>query len=225
MLGQIVRSAAREPSFREAPEALADRAEGTISDRQLGRIAHEVGQQWQADREEPLRRYQAHPLEPRVTTPPALAVVEVDGGRLPIRGSGEGPGAHAASRRDDQVAVLATRATVTSDCDPEPELPDCLRDRESVETVLGALSGVRASGPQGPQAGDPSDLPLRPSGQPADPRKRPELAVRTYVATPRPVEQLGPMVAAEARRRHFLGAARRAFLGDGSAWIWGLQAS
>ena len=31
------------------------------------------------------------------------------------------------------------------------------------------------------------------------------------------------MVAAEAKRRNFPEAARRAFLGDGSAWIWGLQ--
>jgi hypothetical protein len=33
------------------------------------------------------------------------------------------------------------------------------------------------------------------------------------------------MVAAEARRRNFTEAAARAFLGDGSAWIWDLRAS
>ena len=48
VLGKIVRSAAREPSFREAAEAMADLAEVTISGRQLGRIAQEVGQQLQA---------------------------------------------------------------------------------------------------------------------------------------------------------------------------------
>ena len=51
----------------------------------------------------------------------------------------------------------------------------------------------------------------------------PELSVRTYVATTSPVDQFGPMVAAEARRRNFPEAASRAFLGDGSAWIWGLH--
>jgi hypothetical protein len=225
VLGKIVRSAAREPSFREASEAMADLAEVTISARQLGRIAHEVGPRLPADRDEQLRRYQARALEPRVTTRPALAVVEVDGGRLQIRGGGEGPGAHEASWREDKVAVLATMATVTSDGDPEPERPDCFRDREYVEKVIGAISGVSAIGPRDPQAESLIDLPLLPPGEPADPRKRPELSVRTSVATTGPVEQFGPMVAAEARRRNFLDAARRAFLGDGSAWIRGLQAA
>jgi hypothetical protein len=224
VLGKIVRSAAREHSFREASEAMSDLAEVTISDRQLGRIAHEVGQHLQADRDDQVSRYQVHTLEPRVTMRPALAVVEVDGGRLQIRGSGEGPGAHGASWREDKVAVLATMATVASDVDPEPELPDCFRDREYVEKVIGAISGISAMGPQDPQAESPLDLPLLPPGEPADRRQRPELSVRTYVATTCPVEQFGPMVAAEAQRRNFMDAAQRAFLGDGSAWIWGLQA-
>jgi len=83
VLGKIVRSAAREPSFREAAEAMADLAEVTIGDRQVGRITHEVGQQLQADRDEQVRCYQVHTLEPRVTTLPALAVVELDGGPAP----------------------------------------------------------------------------------------------------------------------------------------------
>ena len=82
MLGKIVRSAAREPSFREGAEAMADLAEVTISDRHLGRIAQEVGQQLQASRDQHVSPFQAGTLEPRVDTRPALAVVEVDGGRL-----------------------------------------------------------------------------------------------------------------------------------------------
>ena len=49
--------------------------------------------------------------------------------------------------------------------------------------------------------------------------------MRTYVATTSACDQFGPMVAAEARRRNFAEAAARAFLGDGSAWIWGLHAA
>src|SRR5439155_27213353 len=86
VIRKIVHSAAREPSFREAAEALADLAEVTISGRQLDRIAHEVGEQFQADRQERGNRLQAGTLEPCVETRPALAVVEVDGGRLQIRG-------------------------------------------------------------------------------------------------------------------------------------------
>jgi len=66
-------------------------------------------------------------------------------------------------------------------------------------------------------------LPIPAAAGHAEPRGAPELAVRTYVATTASVDRFGPMVAAEARRRNFAAAAARAFLGDGSAWIWGLH--
>ena len=78
---------------------MAELAEVTISERQLGRIAREVGEQLGATRDEQVDRLGAGTLEPRVETRPALAVVEVDGGRLQIRGDGDGPGAHEAAWR------------------------------------------------------------------------------------------------------------------------------
>jgi hypothetical protein len=47
--------------------------------------------------------------------------------------------------------------------------------------------------------------------------------VRTCQATLEPSEAFGPMVAAEAHRRHFFAAQARVFLGDGGAWIWTLH--
>ena len=206
---------------------MADLAEVTISGRQLGRIAQEVGEQWQVSRHEHVIQFQTNALPPRVTTRPALAVVEVDGGRLQIRGEGEGPGAHEAAWREDKIAILATMTCVVSACDPEPALPACFRDREFVEKVVGAIGGNGTMGPptaplQGFIAPPP---PLPRSLEPSTPRQGPELSVRTYVATTGPSDQFGPMVAAEAQRRNFTEATARAFLGDGSAWIWGLQAS
>jgi hypothetical protein len=225
VIRKIVHSAAREPSFREAAEAMADLAEVSISSRQLDRIAHEVGEQLQADRDERVDRLRAGALEPCVETRPALAVVEVDGGRLQIRGGGEGPGAHAAAWREDKIAILATMAHTTSECDPEPELPECFRDRAFVEKVIGAIGGAGSMGVPSPppEAPTPVTGPARAAAKSAEPRPVPELRVRTYVATTAPVEQFGPMVAAEARRRNFPAAAAGAFLGDGSPWIWGLH--
>ncbi len=199
VLGKIVRSAAREPSFREAAEAMADLAEVTISGRQLGRIAQEVGQQLQACRDHYVIQFQTDALEPRVATRPALAVVEVNGGRLQIRGEGEGPGAHEASWREDKIAILATMTHVVSTSDPEPELPDCFRDRGFVEKVIGAIGGDGSMGPSAASSEVSFDRP-RPL-EPPTPRTGPELAVRTYVASTCPSDQFGPMVAAEARRR------------------------
>jgi hypothetical protein len=112
---------------------------------------------------------------------------------------------------------------VVSECDPEPELPACFRDRAYVEKVIGAIGGTGPMGPPGPEAQRPDMLPSPTAAGAAEPRDTPELAVRTYVATTASVDQFGPMVAAEARRRNFAEAAGRAFLGDGSAWIWGLH--
>lgn len=218
-----MRAAAREPSFQEAAAALEELAEVKISGRQLTRIAHEVGGELQARRDQQVEQFRRGELGRDVTTRPALAVVEVDGGRLQVRGTGEGPGAHDGGWREDKFAFLATAAITASPSDPEPELPDCFRDREFVE---GLVRGITGQGPlcgaDPPPEGPPDPLPHLPDSQPAV-RNRPELLVRTYVASMSPSAEFGPMVAAEARRRNFENAARRVFVGDGSAWIWALQ--
>jgi hypothetical protein len=223
VLGKIVRSGAREPSFEQATEALGDLAELTISSRQTSRIAHEVGRQLQDRRDHQGAQFQARELQPRVETRPALAVVEVDGGRLRIRAEGDGPGAHDASWREDKVAMLATAAITTSDTDPEPELPACFRDRKYVEDLVRGIAGVSPMAPPDPPDERPADAPPTTTGPPKRSRPRPELLVRTYVASTCSSDVFGPMVAAEARRRNFREAAHRAFLGDGAAWIWKLK--
>ena len=199
VLGKIVRSCAREPSFEGATEALDDLAELTISSRQASRIAQDVGQQLQADRDDNVEQYQASELKPRVEMRPALAVVGVDGGRLQIRGEGDGPGSHDPSWREDKIALLATAAISVSDSDPEPDLPDCFRDQKYVEKLLRGIGGQGPMSQPDAQADSPADSTPTASEEPADTRKRPELLVRTYVASTCTSEQFGPMVAAAAQ--------------------------
>ena len=52
---------------------------------------------------------------------------------------------------------------------------------------------------------------------------RPQRRVRTCVSSLCSSDEFGPKVAAEARRRRFFEASRRAFLGDGLKWNWTLQ--
>ena len=222
-MGKIVRSGAREPSFQVAAEALKDLAELTISSRQASRIAQEVGQQLQAQRDQDVKRLQAHELKPREQTRPMLAVVGVDGGRLQIRGEGEGPGAHDGSWREDKIAVLATAVTTPFDADPEPDLPECFRNQKCVEELVRGISGQSPLRPSDLQAEEDADPPPEVREQPGQTRKKPELLVRTYVASTRGSDEFGPMVAAEAQKRNFPKAALRAFLGDGGGWIWKLH--
>jgi hypothetical protein len=211
----------------------------TISSRQLTRIAETVGHELETCRDQQVQQFQDRQLDPTVTTRPALAVVEVDGGRLQIRGVGDGPGAHDASWREDKVALLATAARTTFDTDPEPDLPACFRDQQYVEKLVREIGGV---GPLGVVDPPPELLPDVPPPTAAaaktaapsptaaaaktaapPPRRAPELLVRTYVASTCDSETFGPMVAAEAQKRNFQAAARGAFVGDGAAWIWKLQ--
>jgi hypothetical protein len=223
VLGKIVRSGAREASFEEAAEALDDLAELTISSRQASRIAREVGQQLQARRDHLVEQSQARELTPRVETRPALAVVEVDGGRLRIRGEGDGPGAHDASWREDKIAMLATAAITVFDADPEPELPACFRDRKYVEKLVRGISGVSSMSASDPPDERPADAKPTATESPEGLRRKPELLVRTYVASTCSSDAFGPMVAAEAQSRNFMNAGHQAFVGDGAAWIWKLQ--
>jgi hypothetical protein len=151
-------------------------------------------------------------------TRPALAIVQVDGGRLQIRAVGDGPGAHDGSWREDKIAMLATAAITNSPSDPEPDLPACFRDQGYVEKLVGGISG------SGPLGQDDMRSEAAVCAQPTqDPRDRPELLVRTYVASTCSSDEFGPMVAGEALKRNFPGADQRVFLGDGASWIWKLQ--
>lgn len=223
VLGKALRAGAREPSFQDAADALEELAEVTISGRQLTRIAHEVGRQLEAHRDQQVQQFQDRQLTPTVTTRPALAVVEVDGGRLQIRGEGDGPGAHDAAWREDKFALLATAAITVANSDPEPDLPDCFRDRKYVEGLVRGIAGQSSLSGSDPPPENPADPPPTASDPRDKTRKRPELLVRTYVASMCRSEQFGPMVAAESRNRNFENAAHRVFVGDGSAWIWKLQ--
>jgi len=223
VLGKILRASAREPSFQEAAAALEELADLTISSRHVTRIAQEVGQQLETHRDQQVEQFQAHQLEPTVATRPALAVVQVDGGRLQIRGPGDGPGAHDSSWREDKIAVLATAAVTRFDADPEPDLPDCFRNREWVEKLVRGIAGQGSLSPPDLTVPSPADsLPMTPLVK-NDTRKRPELRVRTYQASTCTSEAFGPMVAAEAQKRNLSHAAQGVFLGDGAAWIWKLQ--
>ena len=227
ILGKIVRAAARTSSFDEAGQSLADQAEIKISGRQLGRIAHEVGEQLRDDRDRRVASFQAKQATPEAPVAPRLAVVAVDGGRLNTRSeaSGQGPGVHDPAWREDKIANLLTMSTKNHDCDPHPELPRCFTQREPVVELVQGITGqgtladvVEAGG-----VGTPALTVFDPVQSGPEPRWPPEPLVRTCVATLESSTEFGPMVATEARRRHFFGAQARAFLGDGGAWIWALQ--
>jgi hypothetical protein len=229
ILGKIVRAAVRDGSFAAAAESLADLAEVTISDRQVDRIAQEVGEQLRQARDQRVEEFQSQQAKPESPVAPRLAVVEIDGGRLQTRSEepGQGPGIHDPAWREDKIADLLTMSTQSHDQDPHPDLPRCFTKKRQVVELIQGISGqgaladvieATADGPPELTVFEPAEAEKKPA--PAWP---PEPLVRTCVATLESSDQFGPMVAAEAHRRNFFAAQSRAVLGDGGAWIWTLQ--
>ena len=226
--GKIVRAAARTGSFAAAAESLNDEAEVAISDRQVGRIAHEVGDQLRDRRDRRVEASREGSAAPEVAVAPRLAAVFVDGGRLRTRAEepGRGAGVHDPAWREDKVANLLTMHTEVHEQDPHPELPRCFtKEREVVELVQGVSGqGALADGTDAGEEVPPALTVFEPATDEEEgPRWPPEPLVRTCQATLASSEEFGPMVAAEAQRRNSLAAQARAFLGDGGAWIWTLQ--
>src|SRR5262249_58168867 len=73
-------------------------------------------------------------------SPPELAVVECDGGRIRTREPGHGPGVHRAAEgwRESKNAVLIRATRNASDHDPQPEPPACFCDSEHVAKMVEA---------------------------------------------------------------------------------------
>ncbi len=222
VLGKIVREAARTCSFEGAAESLCDLAEVTISGRQVGRIAHEVGEQLRQARDQQVDEFQNQRLVPQTTVAPKLAVVSIDGGRFQTRSEDQGPGVHDPAWREDKIASLVTMGTQSLDHDPHPELPRCFtKKKEVVELVQGIASQGAMADVIDPTVEEAVPLAVfEPSEDQPKSRWQPKPLVRTCVATTQDSEAFGPMVAAEAQRRNFFAAELRAFLGDGGLWIW-----
>jgi hypothetical protein len=201
---------------------LSDLAEVALSGRQLGRIAHEVGEQLEESRDQRVADFQAHRLVPETDVAPKLAVVSIDGGRYQTRAEGQGPGAHEVAWREDKVADLVTMSTRSHAEDPHPELPRCFTQKKGVvELVRGITSQGALADVIDPTAEESVPLTVfEPAQDQADAPWPPEPLVRTCEATTRDSEAFGPMVAAEAKRRNFFAATSRVFLGDGGLWIW-----
>jgi hypothetical protein len=227
ILGKIVRAAIRGTSFAAAAESLADEAEVHVSERQVGRIAHEVGEQLTRDRDQRVEDFQDRKGMHEVPVAPRLAAVSVDGGRLQTRSEqpGHGAGVHNPAWREDKVADLVTMSTQIHDHDPHPDLPRCFTKKpEVVELVQGVTGQGALADVVEPADDEAKPLTVFTPAEDEAPRDgQPKPLVRTCVASLESSDVFGPMVAAEAQRRNFFAAQARAFMGDGGAWIWTLH--
>jgi hypothetical protein len=145
----------------------------------------------------------------------------LDGGRAQVRASEAAPGVHEPGWIETKVANLSTYTNVDYAADPQPEPPAKFLDPPQVVKLVQEMKGF--TGAQSAAAKQKAASPKKPAvSESKKERTVPERKVRTVVATTENCEGFGPMVGAEAMRRGFYEAKKKAVLGDGGLWIWGI---
>jgi hypothetical protein len=222
LVQRITNAGAEARSFKRAAIVMNQVAGQPVSAKTIERVVHDVGGELAQRRDADPKTDDA--LAQRPESPPALAVVECDGGRIRTREPGHGPGVHRTAEgwRETKNACLIRAKRTPSEEDPEPEPPACFCDPKHVAQIAEteALSVASASPPQGsrPQASEPSEE--KGLVSPAD--WHPKRLVRTVLSSMAESKDFGKQMAREAKRRRFGEAGAKAFLGDGLPWNWSI---
>ena len=223
----------------------------SVSPSQLMQLTEMIGTELKEIRDRQAAEYLDETLEPGVPKPPRVAAI--DGGRIFTRAENADRGVHDAAWKETKIANLTSLSSQPCEVDPHPELPGCFGDKTSVGKLVREIKSIRNEAADDTTVHSTADdtaaddaskrlvLPLQlesdrqgdapdesACGSKSKPQSkskslRPKRLVRTCVASLCSSEEFGPMVAAEAKRRRFFEAGRRAFLGDGLAWNWTLQ--
>jgi hypothetical protein len=231
-------------SFAEAADLMRHLAEASASAKQVERLTRRVGQERVAERDAAVAAFEALPLAerfvaPEGVTPPDVAVVMVDGGRLQIldrtgaAAAADAPPAAAEEAweeekvaaghwREDKVGLLATMDSVVSDADPCPEIPASFVDATRIPELVRELN--KHVKPAEDAAAEALDAEGETEALEAETTYEPPRVERRRVAASRGTWQaFAPTVAAAAWAWGFQGAMRQAFVGDGAANNWKLQ--
>jgi hypothetical protein len=209
------------PSFQKGSQALEQLVEVKVSAKAIEKLTEKFGKERLAVRCEQVERFEQGKLKALHREAPAAVAVSADGGRAQIRQAEAGPGVHEPQWIETKVAHLATFTKVEHSVDPRPEPPSCYLDKERVPRLVDELKGARAKAPS-PQEKCRTPRQRQEKLRGKKPSWRPRPLVRSVVATTRDVGRFGVLVATAAMLRGFFAAAKKAFVGDGSPWIWGL---
>lgn len=223
LVQRITVAAAATRSFPRAVIVPAEVGGRMVSARTIARVVHDVGAELAGRRDADPKTDDA--LARRPEGPPALAVVECDGGRTRTREPGPGPRVHPSGEgwRVTKNARLIRGSRRSFDEDPQPEPPGCFGDPQHgariAETETLSVASTRPGGASGPRASRHPEPPL--PATPAD--WRPQRLVRTALSSLATSDDFGAQMAREAKRRRSREAEARAFRGDGLPWSWSIR--
>ena len=214
LVAKIEYAGVNEESFEKAAQTLDRVGELSISVKHVQRISERLGGERAQQRDGEVERMKTGQLRPVYRQPPQVAAIHLDAGKIRLRGDDGGAGVHEPHWADTKVACLQTYTSIPCERDPQPDPPAIFLDPPRVMRLCQEMEQVRgspATRPTAPKANRPlvAEAVI----------ERPQRLVRTAVATLQGTEGFGWMVAAEAMRRGFYQAVRRAVVGDGGNWI------
>lgn len=218
MLRKVTYSGSRSASFVEATEDLEALAETNISRERVQRWTKRVGAECVEQAEALADEYQALPLPEQQKSPtaqvPQVACVMMDGGRIQVRERRQAQRSTKGYWKESLVGCCLSMVSQEHPEDPSPTIPKTFVDPERMHDLSREIKGISASV-------EGADVPA--DEFPDDRVGRPEVLVRSVVATRGGQDALGPRLVAEAHARGFQAARRKAFVADGSATNWGVH--
>lgn len=213
---RIVLAAVETHSYARAEHVLSVLSEIEISSRQINRLTDQAGRELRQQQQQCAALHEQKPLAVEVENLPDLAVVETDGGRIRTRETDNGSGTHDPAWKESKTALFMRMASETHEHDPAPEPPESLQNRAYVGQLVQDMAGAAVSG------GDDVDAAVDTVEDPSTAAKyeSPQRLMRTCLASIDDSHTFGKLMAAEAHRKGFFLASRKAFVADGMKCNW-----
>lgn len=221
VIQKVVLAAVEAKSFARAEVVMRVIGEVGISGRHIGRLAREHGERLVNQQRERVTAHREKRLAVEVENVPELAVIELDGGRIRTREIDQGAGTHDPAWKETKNALFLRMSSDVHEHDPCPELPESLQKRGRIRQLALELSGS-ASGVQEPLDEVVETLPAASERSSTTRYDGPTKLLRTCLSSLDDIHTFGPLMEAEAYRKAFDQAPRRAFVADGMSCNWGV---
>lgn len=213
----------QEDSFEKGSQSAKKLLGLEITPKGLRNLTEKLGEERAEQRDADIGEFEKGRLRPRHPEAPQVAAAMLDGGRAQIRASGAPPGVHDPAWTETKVGNFLTYTNVDFLQDPQPEPPRKLLDPPQVVRLVEELKGATGQAKAARKAKKTKRATKESRGKGERP-PGPKPLVQTVVATVKNSEEFGKMAGAEALRRGFFQARKKAVLGDGSVWIWAIAA-
>jgi hypothetical protein len=220
MLKKVTYAGSQSASFVEATKGLAALAETHVSRERVQRWTKRVGEERVAEVERQAEAYARLSLPEQQKSPtvqvPQVACVMTDGGRIQVRDRHQGPGDKESPGywRESLVGCCLSMLSREHAEDPCPRIPKTFVDPARMHQLSREIKGF---------SGLPDADETTPEASPHDRDGRPEVLVRSVVATRAGQAAFGERLVAEAHARGFQAARRKAFVADGGASNWSIH--